>query len=135
MLHNPSFLYVEDEALSRIVMEMLMVRGLGFKNLTIFEDSEQFMERVEALPQKPDVFFLDIHIKPHSGFEMLTMLRQHPDYWNARVIALTASVMNEEVQMLKEAGFDGAIAKPIDQLVFPDLLNQVLEGEEVWNIF
>jgi CheY-like chemotaxis protein len=135
MLHNPIFLYVEDEALSRMVMGMLMVRGLGFKNLTIFEDSEQFMERVEALPQKPDVFFLDIHIKPHSGFEMLTMLRQHPDYWNARVIALTASVMNEEVQMLKEAGFDGAIAKPIDQLVFPDLLNQVLEGEEVWNIF
>jgi CheY-like chemotaxis protein len=135
MSPDPVFLYVEDEAMSRMVMEILMVRGLGYDNLYIFENSEQFIERIAALPQTPQFFFLDIHVQPHSGFEMLAMLRQHPDFWNARVIALTASVMNEEVDLLKRSGFDGAIAKPIDQIVFPDLLNQILDGEEVWNIF
>ena len=134
MSHNPMFLYVEDEPLSRMVMEVLMVRGLGYSNLKIFENSSDFMQRVQALPEKPDVFFLDIHMQPYSGFEMLAMLREHPDYQSARVIALTASVMNEEVDLLKQSGFNGAIAKPINQMTFPEMLNLILNGEEVWSI-
>jgi CheY-like chemotaxis protein len=135
MSPNFVFLYVEDEPMSRMVMQMLMVRGLGYKNLTIFENSEYFIERLETLEQKPDVFFLDIHMQPYSGFDMLAMLRAHPDYADACVIALTASVMNEEVDLLRQSGFNGAISKPIDQLLFPELLEQILHGEEVWNIF
>ena len=134
MSHKPMFLYVEDEPLSRMVMEVLMVRGLGYTNLTIFENSSEFMQRVLQLPGKPDVFFLDIHMQPHTGFEMLKMLRQHPVYQSARVIALTASVMSEEVELLKQSGFDGAIAKPINQVTFPQMLNLILNGEEVWSI-
>ena len=128
------FVYVEDEPLSRQVMEMLLVRGLGYGNLTIFEDSEDFIARLDALPAIPDVIFLDIHVAPYNGFEMLDMLREHDDYRDAIVIALTASVMNEEVDMLQDAGFDGCIAKPIDQHEFPELVEMLLGGERVWNI-
>jgi len=134
MQPNPAFLYVEDEPLSRLVMQMLLVRALGYENLNMFENSERFIERVEELDDKPDLVFLDIHMKPYNGFEMLSMLRQHPRYQDTRVIALTASVMNEEVDMLKNAGFNGAIAKPIDQVIFPNLLQSILNGEEVWHI-
>jgi two-component system, cell cycle response regulator DivK len=134
MQPNTTFLYVEDEPLSRLVMQMLLVRALGYENLNIFENSEHFIERVEDLDDKPDLVFLDIHMQPHNGFEMLSMLRQHPRYHDTRVIALTASVMNEEVDMLKNAGFNGAIAKPIDQVIFPNLLQSILNGEEVWHI-
>ncbi|MEO8392430.1 MAG: response regulator [Chloroflexota bacterium] len=134
MQANPVFLYIEDEPFSRTVMEILMVRGLGYKNLHIFSNSEQFLERIEALAQKPDVIFLDIHLKPYDGFEILALLRQQPAYHSTCVIALTASVMNEEVEMLRHSGFNGAIAKPIDQVAFPGLLQRILGGEEVWNI-
>lgn len=134
MLSNPAFLYIEDEPFSRTIMEMILVRGLGYKNLHIFDDSHQFMERVAGLPQIPDVIFLDIHLKPYNGFEILSKLRQHPAYSNTCVIAVTASVMNEEVEMLRQSGFNGAMAKPIDQIAFPGLLQRILEGEEVWNI-
>ena len=70
------------------------------------------MRRIEALPSVPDVIFLDIHMKPHDGFEMLTRLRQHPIFAASTIIAVTASVMNEEVDRLREAGFNGAIGKP-----------------------
>lgn len=133
-MSNPAFLYIEDEPFSRTIMEMILVRGLGYKNLYIFDNSAQFIERVEALPQQPDVIFLDIHLKPYDGFEILSMLRQHPAYAATCVIAVTASVMNEEVAMLKQSGFNGAMAKPIDQIAFPGLLQRILEGEEVWNI-
>jgi CheY-like chemotaxis protein len=134
MLSNPFILYVEDEPMSRKVLELLLTRGLGYTKVCLFENSEDFMARVEALPQRPDLVFLDIHMRPSNGFEMLHMLRQHPDYRQIMVIALTASVMNEEVQLLKASGFNGAISKPIDQIVFPRLLERILSGEEVWNI-
>jgi CheY-like chemotaxis protein len=134
MLPNPVFLYVEDEPFSRKVLEMIMTRGLGYKHVNIFENSEQFCQRIDELAPKPNIIFLDIHMLPINGFEMLKLLRQHPDYQDKQVIALTASVMNEEVDLLRHAGFNGAIAKPIDQASFPALLEQILDGEEVWNI-
>jgi CheY-like chemotaxis protein len=125
---------VEDDPLSRQVMQMLLVRGLGYSRLTILEDSTDFFERVEALSPKPNVFFLDIHMQPLDGFLMLDMLRRHADFRSASVIAATASVMNEEVNKLRTAGFNGVIAKPIIQREFPGLLKRILTEQEVWTI-
>jgi CheY-like chemotaxis protein len=134
MQSKPRVLYVEDEPMSRMVMSILLTKKLGLEDVTIFSDSSNFLERVKKLPQTPDVVFLDIHVPPYDGFQMLSMLRALPEYENVRVIALTASVMNEEVQELKEAGFDGGIAKPIDQSIFDTLLQRIMNGDEVWSI-
>lgn len=134
MENEPTLYYVEDEPLSRQVMELLLTRRLGYKNVTIVEDSKDFIARLEALPTPPDVVFLDIHVTPYNGFEMLQMLREHEGYRDTIVIALTASVMNEEVEMLQEAGFDGCLAKPLDHDEFPTLLEMILAGEYVWSI-
>lgn len=129
-----AILYVEDDPMSRQVMELLLVRKMHFKQVTIFETSDDFMNRLRALPKKPQVFLLDIHIEPLDGFELIHLLRSDPDYSQARIVALTASVMNEEVNQLKRAGFDGVLAKPVDQLAFPDTFNRILNGEHIWNV-
>src|SRR5262245_16293201 len=129
MLQQPAILYVEDDLQSRMVMEILLTEDLGLTHVTLFEDSRDFIKRLEALEPAPDVILLDIHMKPHSGFEMLDMLRSHPDYRHKSIIALTASVMNEEVSMLQKAGFSGVIAKPIQQEIFGDLLERIVNGE------
>jgi DNA-binding NarL/FixJ family response regulator len=49
------------------------------------------------------------------------------------VVALTASVMYEEVRRLRDAGFDGVIAKPINFDTFPAALDRILSGGQVWN--
>src|SRR5690242_21427523 len=48
-----------------------------------------------------------------NGFQMLQMVREDSVYCDTKVVALTASVMNEEVERLRKSGFDGAIGKPI----------------------
>jgi CheY-like chemotaxis protein len=131
---NIPVLYVEDDMLSRKVMELLLTRALGFKHVTIFENSVNFVQRLEAISPKPELVFLDIHMLPISGFEMLKLLRAHPAFKDTQVVALTASVMNEEVEQLRHAGFDGVIAKPIDQDTFSDTLTRILNRELVWNI-
>jgi CheY-like chemotaxis protein len=131
---DPSILYFEDDALSREVMHACLTRGLGYQNVTIFEDSSDFDSKLEQLPSKPDVVFLDIHMEPIDGFAMLDLIRQDNVCQSTKVIALTASVMNEEVKMLKDAGFDGVIAKPLDYDIFPNILRRILDGEQVWHI-
>lgn len=133
MTDHPQILYVEDEPKSRRVMEMMFI-DMGLDTFTIFEDSSDFLTRAEALDPKPDMILLDIHVRPYTGFEMLEMLRQSPHYANTKIVALTASVMNEEVIRLRESSFDGCISKPIDSDAFPELLSQIMAGEEVWRI-
>ena len=130
---EPIFLYIENDELSREVMRTLLIRGLGYRDLTMLETSSHFEEDLKRLTQKPDIIFLDIHMEPLDGFEMLKLIRRNKDYYATPVIALTASVMNEEVRRLREAGFDGAIAKPINYDVFPAILDRILNGDQIWN--
>lgn len=127
-------LYVEDDPLSREVMEFLLVRGLKFKHVSIFEDSHDFMKRLQVLSHRPQLIFLDIHMQPYDGFDMLKMLRAHDAYQDIRTVALTASVMNDEIQQLKQAGFDGVLSKPLDHEAFPQILDRILNGERIWYI-
>jgi len=128
------FLYVEDNESNRTVIQLLLQKAMKAKELVMFENSSCFLERVKALPECPDVFLLDIHVKPYDGFEMLAMLRADPQYRDAKVIALTASVMSEEVKQLRDSRFDGAIGKPLRTSTFPDLLARILNGEAVWSV-
>lgn len=128
------FVYFEDEPHSRVVLEMILTRVMGFEHVYIFENSAHYMARLDDVPILPTVLFLDIHMEPHNGFEILTTLRNTPAYQDMTIIAITASVMNDEVDMLQDSGFDGAIAKPIDQVKFPTLLERILNGESVWNV-
>jgi two-component system, cell cycle response regulator DivK len=132
--HTPFLLYIEDDQNSREIMQVLLNDLMGFKDYACFESTENFMSRFEGLPTVPDLIFLDIQIEPHNGYEVLAMLRALPHRDAITVIATTASVSLQEVQHLKEAGFNGLIGKPIKARSFPQLVNRFLEGEEVWFI-
>lgn len=134
MFTDYNFLYVEDDPMSRQALDVILTRVIKAGNVWIFEDSYNFQERVKALPERPDVILLDIHVPPHDGFEMLRMLREELGFSDTRIIALTASVMNEEVMMLKNSGFDGGIGKPINVASFPKVMERIINGEEVWHI-
>lgn len=129
-----SILYVEDDAASREVMQLLVEGIMGITDLRIFEDSYNFLERARSINPKPDIILLDIHVPPMNGFEMLMLLRTESRYANTPIVALTASVMNEEVARLRQAGFNGVIPKPLNMDSFPELIERVMLGEEVWNI-
>jgi len=131
---KPIIVYVEDDDQSRDIMRLMLEFSMKVEGATYLPDSKDFIQKVEALSPKPTMFLLDIHVQPHTGFEMLEMLRQHDQFQDALVLALTASVMNEEVQKLREVGFDGVIAKPIDVDTFPSMIEQALSGHTIWNI-
>jgi CheY-like chemotaxis protein len=131
---NPVLVYVEDDENSIFVMKMVVERVMKLPTLYILQSRADFIEQVKGLGVEPDVFMLDIQMKPYDGLELLSMLRKDPEFKCSKVIALTASVTNEEVSLLKSGGFDGAIAKPLNIEVFPDLIVRIINGEHVWHI-
>lgn len=130
---NLTILYVEDEPRSRKVMRMIAAE-MGIACLVMFENSDDFLQRAEALEPRPDIVFLDIHVAPYNGFEMLELLRRSPHFRGVPIVAMTASVMSEEIDQLRSAGFNGCLAKPIDIETFPDSVSQILAGGSIWRI-
>lgn len=128
------YLYVEDDANSREVLGMIMDLVMGVEQVVFFEDSADFTARLAALPCQPDVILLDVNIAPHNGFEMLAAIRADRRYDAVHVLALTASVMSDEIDRLRSSGFDGAIAKPVSLSTFPNMIAQVLNGGSVWHV-
>jgi len=131
---HPILVYVEDDENSIIVMKMVVERVMGLPKLHVLQSRADFVQQVKELGVVPDVFLLDIHMKPYGGIELLSMLRNDPQFDKSKVIALTASVTNEEIALLKSGGFDGAIAKPLNIEAFPDLISKIMNGEQVWYI-
>jgi CheY-like chemotaxis protein len=131
---QPILVYVEDDENSLLVMKMVVERVMGLPTLYVLKSRADFVQQVKGLGVVPDVFLLDIQMKPYDGVELLSMLRADPQFKFSKVVALTASVTNEEVLLLNSGGFDGAIAKPLNIEVFPDLIAKIMDGESVWYI-
>ena len=131
---KPILVYVEDDENSIFVMKMVVERVMKLPTLYVLQSGADFVEQVKGLGVVPNVFLLDIQMKPYGWVELLSMLRKDPQFKSSKVIALTASVTNEEVSLLKGGGFDGAIAKPLNIEVFPDLIARIINGEQVWYI-
>ena len=134
MIQTPIILYVEDDPGSRKVMQLLVSGVMRNPHLIMFEDSVDFLQRLHALQPRPNLVLLDIHVDPFDGFEILDLIRHSAVFTAVPVVALTASVMQEEVQRLKAAGFNGVIAKPIDLDHFPEQVERIMRGEVVWTI-
>ncbi len=134
MIDIDFLLCVEDDPSNRLVMKLLVEKTLHTKDYAIFENSTDFLSRVQNLPVRPSIILLDIHVSPLNGFQMLSMIREDPVYRDTKVVALTASVMNEEVERLRESGFDGAIGKPITLSAFPIVVERILKGETIWQV-
>jgi CheY-like chemotaxis protein len=127
------YVYVEDDEKSRAIMQIMMTHVVQNCTLTMFDNGVDFLNALADLTP-PSLILLDIHMKPIDGFALLVELRTRPEYAHIPVVALTASVMSEEVQQLRTAGFSGAISKPINPRTFPQLVAQLALGEAVWSI-
>jgi PAS domain S-box-containing protein len=75
-----------------------------------------------ALQWRPDVLLLDIGLPGLDGYEVARRLRRDPQLGSAggrmRLIALTGYGRASDLELAREAGFDGHLVKPVD---FKDL--------------
>ena len=117
-------LLVEDNELNReIAGEILQMTGA---EVEIAENGKIAVEKVEASPEGLyDLVFMDIQMPVMNGYEATAAIRSlKGKQGKLPIVAMTANAFAEDVQLAKNTGMNGHIAKPLDM----NKLNDVLES-------
>ena len=117
-------LIVEDNDKNlKLVRDVLQVKGYATLEAGTGEDG-----LVIAGQHRPDLILMDIQLPGMSGIEALRALRADPATARIPVIAVTASVMQQDRKHITEAGFDAYLAKPLDLKEFLATVRRMLEA-------
>ena len=115
-------LIVEDnEKNMKLVRDILQVKGHTTLEAVTGEDGVRL-----ALEHKPELVLMDIQLPGMNGMQALRVLRDHEATAAIPVIAVTASVMQQDRKSIMEAGFDAYIGKPINLKEFLATVNDAL---------
>jgi len=116
-----TILMVEDDpdigVLARIALE-----ELGGWKLHLFTSGEPALQAIGEIG--PDLIILDYRLPVLSGADILERLRAEHPGCDAPVLFLTASVMPQQIQRLKDLGAADVLAKPFDPVELPQLLSR-----------
>jgi two-component system, cell cycle response regulator DivK len=119
---NPILIVEDNDKNLKLVRDILRVKGYETIEATTGEDG-----LVLAASRKPDLVLMDIQLPGMSGIEALTALRADAATAHIPVIAVTASVMQQDRKLIMEAGFDAYLGKPLDLKEFLATVKRVLE--------
>ena len=116
----------DDEKSRRLLTDVLSFHGY---EVAAAENGEEGLRHAQAC--KPDLALLDIQLPGISGFEVLAGLRE-PECCGARlpVVAVTASVMEQDRKKILAAGFDAFVSKPVNIRDLLATLNQLFVKAE-----
>lgn len=85
---------------------------------------------------QPDAILMDLHMPETDGFTATSLLREHPDFTDIPIIAITASIVDQGVlqQRCLQHGFSSYLTKPysMEELLklLADMLNIELQYAE-----
>jgi two-component system cell cycle response regulator DivK len=119
-------LIVEDnEKNLKLVRDVLQVKG--YETLEA-ATGEKGLELARA--RKPDLILMDIQLPGISGIEALKALRADAATATIPVIAITASVMQQDRQQIVSAGFNAFVEKPVNLRNLLDTVQQAIGGKK-----
>jgi two-component system cell cycle response regulator DivK len=121
----PAALVVDDNVQNLRVLVQLLARQ-GVQSTEVVDPRK--LVGAEASVAAVDVVFLDLEMPGLNGFEVKELLKPH--LGNVPIIAYT--VHANEINAVRDAGFDGMLGKPLDKSRFPEQLARIMRHESVW---
>jgi two-component system cell cycle response regulator DivK len=118
-------LIVEDnEKNLKLVRDVLQVKGYQTLEAGTAEAGLTI-----ARERMPALILMDIQLPGMSGIDAIKALRAEPATASIPVVAITASVMQQDRQQIMSAGFDGFIEKPINLRSFLDTVQKAMQAK------
>jgi len=120
-------LIVDDIDINReIVMELLSVTGMDMETA---ENGLEALEKVQASEEGYfDIVFMDMQMPVMDGCTAAQKIRKldRKDA-NLPIVAMTANVMQEDIQRALDSGMNAHLGKPIELKAVFNMLNELLE--------
>lgn len=129
-LEDAIIVIVEDDDNSYLASVDLL-KMAGARAIYPCTSGASTMELIQKLP-KVDLFLVDIYMPGETGYDLIKRIRSQPELQESKVVALTASVMYDDIKRVREAGFDSFIGKPVRPARFAEQVRKILAGEALW---
>jgi len=117
-------LYIEDNPVNAAFMKALFEDLPGYQ-LNIATTGEDGL--VMAQDSVPSLVLLDLNLPGINGFQVFQRLRNNLTTELIPIVAVTADAMEQTVNKVTGAGFDGYLSKPIDIDLLHNTIANVLE--------
>jgi two-component system chemotaxis response regulator CheY len=123
-LSMPVLIVDDYNTMVRIIRNLL--RQLGFENIDDASDGSAALAKMEQ--RKYGLVISDWNMEPMTGYDLLQLVRAHPQMSATPFIMVTAESKTENVIAAKKAGVSNYIVKPFNaqtlkskiESVFPD---------------
>jgi CheY-like chemotaxis protein len=116
-------LVVDDNQINRLLINKVLIRWGVTADFA--ENGLQAVEKIEN-NHNYDVVLMDIYMPEMGGLEATNVIRSKPEAYfkELPIIALTASMLVNEVDDMEKAGMNDYILKPFDPKNLFDKLSQ-----------
>ena len=124
IFYGKRILLTEDVAINREIVISLLE---DFKlEITEAENGQQAFDLFAANPEKYDLIFMDIQMPVVNGYDSTRLIRSldHPHAKTIPIIAMTANVFKEDIDLCIAAGMNDHIGKPLNQHEIIIILNK-----------
>jgi CheY-like chemotaxis protein len=115
---------VVDDNGNNLLLEKDLLEVAGFE---VFEAENATDGIAMARINKPDIIILDVRLPDMRGTEAARILRQDKETRDIPIIFVTAYVMMESKEELKEISNSGFIGKPINTRTFAKEISQFIK--------
>lgn len=128
---DATVLVVEDNVSNFV----LIARLLGFMGIHCEWKTSGYevVEYADTLPRL-DLILMDIRLPYEDGYGALRKIRASDRLKSVPIIAVTAEASQEQMNKARNSGFNGFLGKPLDPDRFPQQIQRILSGEDVWEI-
>lgn len=123
----PHALIIDDNQPNIKVLGTLL-QNEGFSYDEVLQPAD--VENVIMESDPFDVIFLDLEFPTNNGFTILEKLHGMDKLAGIPIIAYSVHV--SEIEVVRRAGFDGFLGKPLDADQFGEQLYRIMAGEAVW---
>lgn len=127
LLEQHNILVVDDNLDNcRLLNDLLTQIGFTVK------EAYNGQQAIEMLTNwNPDLILMDLSMPVMDGYEATTIIKNNDSTKQTKIIATTASVVQEEKEQILAAGCDDVIAKPFD---LEELFNAIAKSLNISNL-
>jgi chemosensory pili system protein ChpA (sensor histidine kinase/response regulator) len=123
----PRVLVVDDSVSIRRTVELTLSRA--HFDVQVARDGVEALEMMLVSP--PRVLMLDIEMPRLDGFELLSIMRESPQFAEVRVVMLTARASEKHRRHAHALGASAYLLKPCPQEVLVDTVRGLLEESQI----
>jgi CheY-like chemotaxis protein len=123
---NIKIVVADDSGTMRIMFKQILNKA-GYENLVMAVNGADGLEKVKA--EKPDLVISDWNMPQMDGLEFLQELRKTDEFKNLPFIMATAQSDKGQQLTIMNAGANGHVPKPFDEVQIGAAIEKAFAGE------